>query len=258
MSGVTPDDVLEFKDATEGFLCGLDANTYGLTFDSFVMKDYDTKEVIFEISADSPLPALDLEGDFDEDSLRRIRYDFSVDVLRKETVSTTLVFSNGPEPLEDFRMIERHYFRDVLIKSFDFDFGFVIPNTTNTWESVYTLPTLPESLIEEIIQHPYEVKSDSFYFSKNKLILHNKAEYRYFKGTARATAALPPTDDGVAGGKEPEDTEAEGKWDDGDGKTADEEDSAANEGKRSDAAPTFARRSHAVGSSKLADSDDDR
>ena len=74
-----------------GFLCGLDANTYGLTFDSFVMKDYDTKEVIFEISADSPLPALDLEGDFDEDSLRRIRYDFSVDVLRKETVSTTYV-----------------------------------------------------------------------------------------------------------------------------------------------------------------------
>ena len=32
-----------------------------------------------------------LEGDFDEDSLRRIRYDFSVDVLRKETVSTTYV-----------------------------------------------------------------------------------------------------------------------------------------------------------------------
>lgn len=58
----------------------------------------------------------------------------------------SLVFSNGPEPLEGFRMIERHYFRDVLIKSFDFDFGFVIPNTTNTWESVYTLPTLPESL----------------------------------------------------------------------------------------------------------------
>lgn len=43
-------------------------------------------------------------------------------------------------------MIERHYFRDVLIKSFDFDFGFVIPNTTNTWESVYTMPTLPEEL----------------------------------------------------------------------------------------------------------------
>lgn len=63
------------------------------------------------------------------------------------------MFSNGPEPLEGFRMIERHYFRDVLIKSFDFDFGFVIPNTTNTWESVYTMPTLPEELGASVTPH---------------------------------------------------------------------------------------------------------
>ena len=57
-----------------------------------------------------------------------------------------LVFSNGPAPLNGFRMIERHYFRDHLIKSFDFDFGFVIPSTTNTWESVYTMPPMSEEL----------------------------------------------------------------------------------------------------------------
>jgi hypothetical protein len=49
----------------------------------------------------------------------------------------SLTFSVGPEPIENFRMIERHYFRDILIKSFDFNFGFCIPNSTNTWEAIY-------------------------------------------------------------------------------------------------------------------------
>jgi hypothetical protein len=43
-------------------------------------------------------------------------------------------------------MIERHYFRGELIKSFDFEFGFCIPNSTNTWNAVYDVPPLPEAL----------------------------------------------------------------------------------------------------------------
>jgi len=31
----------------------------------------------------------------------------------------------------------------------------------------------------ELIKHPYETKSDSFYFVENKLIMHNKADYAY-------------------------------------------------------------------------------
>eukprot|EP01052_Picozoa_sp_SAG31_P018838 SAG31_NODE_1350_length_8681_cov_14.408879_6_plen_137_part_00 len=41
-------------------------------------------------------------------------------------------------------MIERHYFKDKLIKSFDFTFPFCIPNSTNSWEAVYELPKLTE------------------------------------------------------------------------------------------------------------------
>lgn len=39
-------------------------------------------------------------------------------------------------------MVERHYFRNKLIKSFDFTFGFCIPNSTNSWEVIYTMPSL--------------------------------------------------------------------------------------------------------------------
>ena len=37
-------------------------------------------------------------------------------------------------PLHNFRMIERHYFRNQLIRSYDFSLPFVIPGTKNTWE----------------------------------------------------------------------------------------------------------------------------
>ena len=39
-------------------------------------------------------------------------------------------------------MIERHYFRDKLLKSFDFEFGFCIPNSKNTCEHIYEFPGL--------------------------------------------------------------------------------------------------------------------
>ncbi|KAH8067221.1 hypothetical protein JL720_12484 [Aureococcus anophagefferens] len=109
----------------------------------------------------------------DPDSLRKINYELSEDFLRLPNISTTLVFSVGQEPLSDFRMIERHYFRNQLIKSYggaaasetarrapaaarakrrraqgagalraltpppraDFSFGFCIPGSTNTWEA---------------------------------------------------------------------------------------------------------------------------
>lgn len=47
-------------------------------------------------------------------------------------------------PVQSFKMIERHYFKDKLLRSFEFDFGFCIPSSTNTVEHVYDLPALNE------------------------------------------------------------------------------------------------------------------
>lgn len=33
--------------------------------------------------------------------------------------------------------------------------------------------------VQEMIDHPFETKSDSFYFVDGKLIMHNKADYAY-------------------------------------------------------------------------------
>lgn len=172
----------------------------------------------------------------------------------------------GDKPVNNFRMIERHYFRNQLLKSFDFHFGFCIPSSKNTCEHIYDFPPLSEELSEwagpcgqgasertswgecgsdlssypgslvsghyshvtnretqaqrgwgnslrlfglspsrsyegpavawlqlltfappgwaslavnEMIRHPYETQSDSFYFVDDQLVMHNKADYSY-------------------------------------------------------------------------------
>lgn len=76
-------------------------------------------------------------------------------------------------------MVERHYFRGKVIRSYEFKFGFVIPSSTNSWEFIYDLPQINEEEKSEIVQAPWEVKSDSFFFADGKLIIHNRAEYNY-------------------------------------------------------------------------------
>jgi len=189
MSTITPEEVCSLTKPTDGFLCPLSANTYGIDFLSFSISDYTSKNVIFEVGRDSPAPA-DISVDFSslgEDMYRKIKYNFSEDVLRLPLIQTSLVFSVGPRELSGFRMIERHYFRDRLVKSFDFQFGFCIPGSTNTWDAVYSLPPLSNELMNDMIENPYETRSDSFYFVNDRLIMHNKASYKYFREDSAQT-----------------------------------------------------------------------
>ena len=51
-----------------------------------------------------------------EDMYRKIRYNFSEDVLRLPVIETSLLFQVGQKEVRDFRMIERHYFKGKLVK----------------------------------------------------------------------------------------------------------------------------------------------
>ena len=142
--------------------------------------------MIFQVAKDKPPPS-DVSIDFSaigEDMYRKIRYRFSEDVLRLPFIQTSLVFGVGKAEVREFRMIERHYYKNQLVKSFDFEFGFCIPGSVNTWDAVYAVPPLKESLIDAMIDHPYETRSDSFYFVNGQLIMHNKAAYEYVREDA--------------------------------------------------------------------------
>lgn len=178
---ITPEYVNELEGPTENFLCPLSANIYKIDFTAFKIRSLDTEQenVLFEIRKE----AGDDDGEFPyddaDDGVRTIRYHFGPGFLEYQTIGTTLEFSVGDQPLHNFRMIERHYFKQALVKSYDFTLPFVIPNTTNTWEVIYTMPDLFQEEKVELISNPWETRSDSFYFVDGRLAMHNKAEYNY-------------------------------------------------------------------------------
>lgn len=181
---VSPEDVLKLNKPTKGFLCSISSNTHNIEFNKFVVRDDASQRVIFEVGNGVPMVGsmeVDCDNFDDSDCFRAIKYTFSADVLRLPVVSTSLTFNVGEKPVPNFRMIERHYFQNQLVKSYDFSFGFCIPGSTNSWDAIYDLPPINEDIIQKMIANPYETQSDSFYFVGDELIMHNKARYQYVK-----------------------------------------------------------------------------
>ena len=190
MTEITPEIVREYKAFTPNFLCGLEANTYNIKFKKFKIRDIESDFVLFEVSDDSEDDSKTISDEeiqkikeIEEKDIykspRMIRYHLGPDFLELKNLGSSLTFSVGDKPVKDFLMIERHYFNEKLIKSFEFKFDFCIPNSVNTWESIYTIPEIEPDLKNQMINEPWHTRSDSFYFVENKLVMHNKAIYNY-------------------------------------------------------------------------------
>ncbi|XP_037605715.1 protein unc-119 homolog B isoform X1 [Sebastes umbrosus] len=182
-TSITPEDVLGLQKITENYLCNPDENIFNIDFTRFKIRDMETATVLFEITKPPSTDKAGEKRDVDPNAGRFVRYQFTPAFLRLRQVGATVEFTVGDMPIENFRMIERHYFRETLLKSFDFEFGFCMPSSKNTCEHIYEFPPLSEDIIREMVLHPYETQSDSFYFVDNKLVMHNKADYSYSGGT---------------------------------------------------------------------------
>ncbi|CAF92361.1 unnamed protein product, partial [Tetraodon nigroviridis] len=205
-----------------GYLCKPEDNIYNIDFIRFKIRDLETSTILFEIakpphagSVNVPppaagssstrggrgeqgrghqrwpvcalpvhagLPQAEDGGSYVSSISRHTHQSLFVFFKLFSLFSNRVEFTVGNRPLNHFRMIERHYFRDHLLKSFDFDFGFCIPNSRNTCEHIYEFPQLSESLVRQMVECPYETRSDSFYFADNRLVMHNKADYAYNGG----------------------------------------------------------------------------
>ncbi|KAJ9532721.1 hypothetical protein QJQ45_010805 [Haematococcus lacustris] len=184
---VTPAEVLSFTRPTEGYLCPLADNVHGVEFLKFDIRDYDSGRAVYTSGQDAPAEPVTPHTQAEYENLvRSVRYSFPSDFLKFKTVRTSWVckliwleFKVGDKPLDQFRMIELHYFKDKVVRVYDFTFGFCIPNSVNTWEAIYDVPQYSRSEMMEYISSPFAHKSDSFYFVNNQLIMHNKAEYEY-------------------------------------------------------------------------------
>ncbi|KAK2711748.1 retinal rod rhodopsin-sensitive cGMP 3',5'-cyclic phosphodiesterase subunit delta-like [Artemia franciscana] len=63
-------------------------------------------------------------------------------ILTCRAVAREVNFSSV-EPMEKFRINQRVLFKNRLLEEWNFEFGFVIPNSTNTWQSI--IDAAPES-----------------------------------------------------------------------------------------------------------------
>ncbi|KAI3381947.1 hypothetical protein SNEBB_010912 [Seison nebaliae] len=197
---LTVNDVLKLKQFTPDFLCSPEENVYDIAFCNFCLRDAETNEILFQLSpfvvaGDSSeenilgdhAPEGNIARFSSETSDRYIHYVFDAAILRKKIIGTTVEFSVGERPLKNFAMIERHYFKNEMIKSFHFNFPFCIPNSHNACEHIYEMPQLSSRKVEEILKTPNGVKSDSFYFVNDELVMHHKASYTYVDYSKRKT-----------------------------------------------------------------------
>jgi protein unc-119 len=75
-----------------------------------------------------------------------VDYTFPKSFLDAKEIVTKLVFAVGNEPIPLFRIIEHHYINKKLYQTFDFTFGFCIPNSTNQWECTYTIKPIDKDV----------------------------------------------------------------------------------------------------------------
>ncbi|XP_012681007.1 protein unc-119 homolog A [Clupea harengus] len=177
---VTPQQVLRLAGYTQDYLCCPEENIYNISFSRFKIRDMESGAVILDFKKHCPTEISAEQQQQQQQPPRRfIQYHFSPAFLSLREIGATWEFTVGTKAVNKFRLIERHYFRDLLLKSFDFEIGYCIPDTRNTCEHIYSLPELEPEMVGEMIASPFETRSDSFYFANNKLIMHHKAEYSF-------------------------------------------------------------------------------
>ncbi|KAL6476575.1 hypothetical protein MHYP_G00150740 [Metynnis hypsauchen] len=154
---VTPQYVLRLAGYTEAdYLCSPEDNIYNISFSRFKIRDLEGGSVILDLKKHCPTEIKDVK---EQEAARFIQYHFTPAFLNLREIGATLEFTVGSKAV----------------------------NSRNTCEHIYSLPDLDPRTIEEMIAHPFQTRSDSFYFANNKLIMHHKAEYSFCKGVEMDT-----------------------------------------------------------------------
>lgn len=94
------------------------------------LRDADTGKLLWQNTEDLSQPEVEHEAKVPKH------------ILSCRAVSRELNFSSV-EPLENFRLEQKVLFKGRVLEEWSFDFGFVIPNSTNTWQSI--IEAAPES-----------------------------------------------------------------------------------------------------------------
>ncbi|XP_076066641.1 retinal rod rhodopsin-sensitive cGMP 3',5'-cyclic phosphodiesterase subunit delta-like [Oratosquilla oratoria] len=94
------------------------------------LRDADTGKVLWQSTDDFTVPQIEHEARVPRK------------ILKCKSVSREISFSSV-QPMEKFRLEQRVVFKGRVLEEWFFEFGSVIPNSTNTWQSL--IEAAPES-----------------------------------------------------------------------------------------------------------------
>ncbi|XP_037068421.1 retinal rod rhodopsin-sensitive cGMP 3',5'-cyclic phosphodiesterase subunit delta-like [Pollicipes pollicipes] len=94
------------------------------------LRDADDGKILWQGNEDLSLPEVEHEARVPKS------------ILKCRAISREINFTSA-EPMEKFRLEQRVLFKGRCLEEWSFDFGYVIPNSTNTWQSV--IEAAPES-----------------------------------------------------------------------------------------------------------------
>jgi len=172
---VSPRDVLLFTQPTKAFICPEVANRdYRIEFLQVKFRNLNDGLVFFE----SPVQAV-TEGTPVQSGM--FYYDLGANFLKLGSVGVSVLFHSGSKEVQRLRLIENHFFLDRHLKTYDYTFGHVQPNTANHWDLVYEFPSLNPQQEKMIVEQPFKLCADTFVFADDELIIHNKTFFRFLE-----------------------------------------------------------------------------
>jgi len=96
-------------------------------------------------------------------------------ILKCKSICRELNFTSREE-IRNFSLVQRIFFKGKLIEEWPFHFGFVMPNTTNTWENVIEADTaniMPASLLSG------NLMIETIFFNETSIVSKSKVRVFY-------------------------------------------------------------------------------
>ncbi|XP_023225114.1 retinal rod rhodopsin-sensitive cGMP 3',5'-cyclic phosphodiesterase subunit delta isoform X1 [Centruroides sculpturatus] len=145
------------------------------------LRDADTGKILWQGSDDLSKPEVEHEDTTDCQPIREDKKNFFAarvpkKILKCRAVSRELNFSSV-EPLEKFRLEQKILFKGRCIEEWFFEFGFVIPNSTNTWQSL--IEAAPESQMMPANVLNGNVVIETKFYDDNLLVSTSKVRLFY-------------------------------------------------------------------------------
>ncbi|KNC47597.1 uncharacterized protein AMSG_11721 [Thecamonas trahens ATCC 50062] len=111
----------------------------GFSLGSLELKDAESGEVYWQSQ-------WDVDRVFDEEQVARV----PARLLAAKAVSREIVFSSV-EMMQAFRVEQEVSLHGSIIEEFHFEFGFVIPNSTNTWSTTLVAADAADMLPADVL-----------------------------------------------------------------------------------------------------------